>query len=74
MPPKIIPRIFGGIGNQLFIYAAARRLAPVSGKLSRLNGCYAGSPRWHLASSVLTLLINLTVPQQSRQIFYRLGT
>lgn len=25
--PKIIPRIFGGLGNQLFIYAAARRLA-----------------------------------------------
>jgi len=24
---KIIPRIFGGLGNQLFIYAAARRLA-----------------------------------------------
>ena len=30
MPPKIIPRIFGGIGNQLFIYAAARRLAVVN--------------------------------------------
>lgn len=28
--PKIIPRIFGGIGNQLFIYAAARRLALVN--------------------------------------------
>jgi hypothetical protein len=27
---KIIPRIFGGIGNQLFIYAAARRLALVN--------------------------------------------
>ncbi len=27
---KIIPRIKGGIGNQLFIYAAARRLAIVS--------------------------------------------
>lgn len=27
MPPKIIARVFGGIGNQLFIYAAARRLA-----------------------------------------------
>jgi hypothetical protein len=26
----IIPRIFGGIGNQLFIYAAARRLALVN--------------------------------------------
>ncbi len=26
----IIPRIFGGIGNQLFIYAAARRLAIVN--------------------------------------------
>lgn len=24
---KLIPRIFGGLGNQLFIYAAARRLA-----------------------------------------------
>lgn len=24
---KVIPRIFGGLGNQLFIYAAARRLA-----------------------------------------------
>jgi len=24
---KIIPRIFGGLGNQLFCYAAARRLA-----------------------------------------------
>lgn len=24
--PKIIPRIFGGLGNQLFCYAAARRL------------------------------------------------
>lgn len=24
---KIIPRLFGGLGNQLFIYAAARRLA-----------------------------------------------
>jgi len=31
-PPraKIIPRIFGGIGNQLFCYAAARRLALVN--------------------------------------------
>ncbi|MEM7063175.1 MAG: alpha-1,2-fucosyltransferase [Cyanobacteria bacterium P01_B01_bin.77] len=28
--PKVIPRIFGGIGNQLFIYAAARRLALVN--------------------------------------------
>jgi len=27
---KIIPRIFGGLGNQLFIYAAARRLALVN--------------------------------------------
>lgn len=27
---KILPRIFGGIGNQLFIYAAARRLALVN--------------------------------------------
>lgn len=27
---KIIPRIFGGLGNQLFIYASARRLALVS--------------------------------------------
>ena len=27
---KIIPRIFGGIGNQLFCYAAARRLALVN--------------------------------------------
>ena len=26
----IIPRIFGGFGNQLFIYAAARRLALVN--------------------------------------------
>ena len=25
--PKIIPRLFGGLGNQLFIFAAARRLA-----------------------------------------------
>ncbi len=25
--PKLIPRIFGGLGNQLFCYAAARRLA-----------------------------------------------
>jgi hypothetical protein len=27
MQTKIIPRIFGGLGNQLFCYAAARRLA-----------------------------------------------
>ena len=27
---KIIPRVFGGIGNQLFCYAAARRLALVN--------------------------------------------
>lgn len=27
---KLIPRIFGGLGNQLFIYAAARRLALVN--------------------------------------------
>jgi len=27
---KIIPRLFGGIGNQLFIYAVARRLALVN--------------------------------------------
>jgi len=27
---KIIPRIFGGIGNQLFCYAAARRLANIN--------------------------------------------
>lgn len=27
---KLIPRLFGGIGNQLFIYAAARRLALVN--------------------------------------------
>jgi len=30
MTPKLIPRIFGGIGNQLFCYAAARRLAMVN--------------------------------------------
>ena len=29
-PPKIITRIFGGLGNQLFIYAASRRLALVN--------------------------------------------
>lgn len=29
-PAKIIPRIFGGLGNQLFCYAAARRLALVN--------------------------------------------
>lgn len=28
--PKIIPRIFGGLGNQLFCYAAARRMALVN--------------------------------------------
>jgi len=28
---KIIPRIYGGLGNQLFCYAAARRLALVNG-------------------------------------------
>lgn len=27
---RVIPRIFGGLGNQLFIYAASRRLALVS--------------------------------------------
>lgn len=31
MQRKVIPRIFGGIGNQLFCYAAARRLALISG-------------------------------------------
>jgi hypothetical protein len=31
MPIKVIPRIHGGLGNQLFSYAAARRLALVSG-------------------------------------------
>jgi hypothetical protein len=30
MRPKIIARVFGGMGNQLFIYAAARRLAFVN--------------------------------------------
>jgi hypothetical protein len=30
-PSKIIVRLFGGLGNQLFSYAAARRLAFVSG-------------------------------------------
>jgi hypothetical protein len=30
MPNKIIPRIHGGMGNQLFCYAAARRLALVN--------------------------------------------
>lgn len=30
MTPKLIPRLFGGLGNQLFIYAAARRLALVN--------------------------------------------
>ena len=30
MQIKIIPRIFGGLGNQLFCYAAARRLALVN--------------------------------------------
>ena len=29
-PAKITPRIFGGLGNQLFCYAAARRLALVN--------------------------------------------
>jgi hypothetical protein len=29
-PAKIIPRIYGGLGNQLFCYAAARRLALVN--------------------------------------------
>jgi len=27
---KLIPRILGGLGNQLFIYSAARRLALVN--------------------------------------------
>lgn len=30
LSPTIIPRIFGGLGNQLFCYAAARRLALVN--------------------------------------------
>lgn len=30
MQTKLIPRIFGGLGNQLFCYAAARRLALVN--------------------------------------------
>jgi hypothetical protein len=30
MPNKVIPRIHGGMGNQLFCYAAARRLALVN--------------------------------------------
>lgn len=30
MQTKIIPRIFGGLGNQLFCYAAARRMALVN--------------------------------------------
>jgi hypothetical protein len=30
LPSKLIPRIYGGLGNQLFIYAAARRLALVN--------------------------------------------
>jgi len=30
MPNRVIPRIVGGIGNQLFCYAAARRLALVN--------------------------------------------
>ena len=28
---KVIPRIFGGLGNQLFCYAAARRMAVING-------------------------------------------
>src|SRR6476660_2979341 len=31
MQPKVIALITGGVGNQLFCYAAARRLALVSG-------------------------------------------
>jgi hypothetical protein len=31
MGNKVVARIFGGLGNQLFIYAAARRLALVTG-------------------------------------------
>lgn len=31
MPDKLIVRIFGGLGNQLFCYSAARRLALVNG-------------------------------------------
>ncbi len=31
MPGKIVLRVFGGLGNQLFAYAAARRLAKISG-------------------------------------------
>ena len=30
MTAIVIPRIFGGLGNQLFCYAAARRLALVN--------------------------------------------
>lgn len=30
MQSKLIPRLFGGLGNQLFIYAAARRLALIN--------------------------------------------
>lgn len=29
--PKVVARVFGGLGNQLFIYAAARRLALANG-------------------------------------------
>ncbi|EKD98147.1 MAG: hypothetical protein ACD_23C00563G0001, partial [uncultured bacterium] len=29
-PTLVIPRIYGGLGNQLFCYAAARRLALVN--------------------------------------------
>lgn len=37
MQPCVIARIFGGLGNQIFCYAAARRLAVVNGVPLRLD-------------------------------------
>ena len=39
MPALVIPRILGGLGNQLFVYAAARRLARL------LRHVYGGDKR-----------------------------
>lgn len=39
MRPYVIARIFGGIGNQLFCYAAARRLALANRVPLRLDAC-----------------------------------
>lgn len=72
---KLIPRLFGGLGNQLFIYATARRLALVSGAelvLDDVSGFTYDSYKRHYQLDHFNILCRKATTMERLEPFGRL--